>query len=214
MSKSESDLFQDERVLQHRSERTGWDRFLTDAIYYGLGQIILLTFPIFWLLYQTPFIDIEAIAAGWATLVALVIGIGFGRGGRLPINTSWPSLTNGMLGSADGYRTYLSRAVYLSTTFMLGAYIGAYAAIWSGSLFVAPIVGGSIGLIAILMLPTLLHENSSIAVARIGYNIVGLGVGIIGSSPFDIGVGDPTVGVVLLAVAICIYLDATYILGT
>ncbi|WP_138005981.1 hypothetical protein [Halalkalirubrum salinum] len=212
-------VFDDDRVGREREELTGWDRVLTDTIYYGLGGVLLLTFPAQWLVFQTPTIDLEATAAVWGALVATILGIGFARGGHLEAIGEWPSLSGRALGSVGGYCSILTRGVYLCSTFLIAAYGGAVVAIAVASVIggvnasgLAAIVGVCVGAIAVAALPTVLENTHRLAPVRIGYHAFAIITTLQYARPFDFSTGDPAAALFAIGLVAAATVDAVWLL--
>ena len=212
-------VFDDDRVGREREELTGWDRILTDTIYYGLGGVLLLTFPALWLVFQTPAIDLEATAAVWGALVATILVIGFARGGHLEAIGEWPSLSGRVLASVGGYRSVLTRGVYLCSTFLIAAYGGAIIALAVAPVVagvnasgLAAIVGVCVGAIAIAALPTVLDDSHRLAPIRVGYHASALAATVQYARPFDFGIGDPAAALFAIGLLAAATVDAVWLL--
>lgn len=180
----------------HGSERrrlrtdTGWSEDLIDAIvFYGLGQVLLLTGLMLWYLFQSPVRRGDVVLGTIVALIGLPLGIGLRRYDVIETGTEWPKIDDATLGTGDGYRMYLARGVFLSAIVGIAAYSAAAVGIvTSGTLVptavaLASVVGG------VLLYPDISGLDRRSCGVRTGLYAIALAGGFYFGAPFVSDVG-------------------------
>ncbi|XVH33547.1 hypothetical protein ACNS7O_18015 (plasmid) [Haloferacaceae archaeon DSL9] len=199
----------DDRELRPRKKLTGVDRFLTDTIYYGLGQVLLLCAPALWVVFQTPGVGNEATAAASISLLTVPLCIGVFRSDRTPL-ANWPKLTNAKLGTGRGYPVFLTRLVYLSCTILLATYAATLLQLATGSLAAGGLAAVTFSAASLVLLPSLSRTSRRARRFRFGFYIGSLAVAAVGSSAYHPRVGDPIATLVVVGLLALAVLDVRY----
>lgn len=195
----------DERATRSREEQTGLDRWLTDTIYYGLGQLALFCAPMIWMIGLSPFYTGMFALGLIVSLITIPIFIGLFRGGYVAVGREWPVLTNTNLGTARGYREYLTRSVYLACTLALAAYGSAGLSLIAGESVTVSILGSAaISGAGIALLPYLSARSIRMRVARAGYYSVALIIIGIGAAPTFVAVAPERAVIVVIYVILAV----------
>lgn len=180
----------EERATRPRRESSGFDRLLT-GVFYGVGQLIVLCWPMLWLVFLTPEIGAEVKAAALVA-VAVVSGlVGALRSGLLSVGRPWPTLTGAMLSVGTGYSEYLTRSIYLSCTLGLATYVGAFAQLATGSALATVPVAAVVSAAAVAAFPYVRGDAIALRAARLGYYAaalaaVSLGISGLGAAVWEI----------------------------
>lgn len=196
----------DERTIKPRRELQGADRWLTDVLYYGLWQLMVLGWPMVYLIYQSPVNYVTAKTAAITSVVTIPVCIGLFRGGHLTVGRPWPAITNAKLGTGSGYRAYLTRSVYLSCTLGLATYAGVFLGVATGSAAVTIVIAAAVSTVGIAGFPLLSKRAIRVRIVRLGYYALGLAVVGIGALPLDLRVGDPILGPALFVLLLVLAL--------
>ncbi len=174
---------------------------LVDYIQGGLAQVAFLAAPALWVGAVTPASTVEiATAAMSALLVTSVLLTAF-RGGHLPTARPWPVLTNRRLGTT-GWRAFLTRSVYLSSTLLAVTYGGVLAQAAGGSPLANVLVAGAGTVVALVALPVLSAATPRARAGRFGYCLLGSVLAV--AIPVRAGAGLDPSGVVSLGVILAL----------
>lgn len=160
-----------EALSDHEST---YDVFV-DFIQGGLAQVAFLGAPALWIAAMIPTYTVEVATAAMVTLVWLSLSLTALRGGHLSVGRPWPVLTNRRFGTT-GWRAFLTRVVYLSTTLLYVVSAGVLAQALTGSFLAnaaVALVGSSV---ALSLLPVLSTDQPGYRLARFGYCLFGVGV--------------------------------------
>jgi hypothetical protein len=196
------------------NRRGGLDAWLDAAIYYGLGQHLLLALPALWIVFQATRTPVAVSTSAIVALSAACLTIAAFRLGRLSVGAPWHRVEDNELGLGPdaGYGFLARRAAYLNATLGLATFLGAAADAGGAGVVGSIVVAGGIALGAILALPKLRNaRDSRSVVVRGGYYAVALSVMAFYGQVLDLSVGAPTAvfafGLVCLYVAIDVGAD-------
>lgn len=144
-----------------------------DFIQGGLAQVAFLSAPALWIVAQTPIYIVEIAAAAMTALFVVSLLLTAFRGGHLPAGRPWPVLTNRRLGTS-GWRVFLTRSVYLSSTLLLVVFGGVLAQAASDSSIANVLVVTAASVVALVALPFLCDSSPRARTARFAYCVLGV----------------------------------------
>lgn len=171
----------EERAARVRREPGAYDRLLS-GLFYAIGQLILLCWPVLWLVFLTPEIGAEVEAAALVAVAVASAFVGALRSGLLSIGRPWPALTGAMLSVGTGYGEYLTRSVYLSCTLGFATYAGAFAQLATGHALATVPVAAVVSAGGVAAFPYLTGDALATRAVRLGYYAVALGLVFVGIS--------------------------------
>ena len=165
------------------------EHVIDSIVFYGLGQVLVLTPLWLWHVYQSPFRRGDVVLGAIVALVCLPAGIGLRRQRAAVGTTPWPNIDDVTLGIGDGYRRYLARGVLLSAIIGVAVY-GAAAVGTVTTTMVAPaaIAVASVA-VGVQFFPTLVGLERRSRGLRAGLYAVALAGGFYFGAPFTAGVG-------------------------
>ncbi|MDL5362426.1 hypothetical protein [Halalkalicoccus sp. NIPERK01] len=147
--------------------------FFVDLIRGGLAQVAFLGAPALWIVAGTPVYTVEIATAAGSALVVLGLLITTFRGGHFSVGRPWPVLTNRRLGTT-GWRAFLTRSVYLSSTLLVVVFGGVLAQAAGGSSLANVLVAGALSVAALVALPYLSASTPRARIGRFCYCVLGL----------------------------------------
>lgn len=167
----------DRRTGDALHEHEAFYDLFVDFIQGGLAQFAFLSAPALWFVAATPVYTVEVATAAGSTLVLVPFLLTMARGGHLPLDRSWPVLTNRRLGTT-GWRAFLTRSVYLSSTLLLATVGGVLAQVVSGAPLANVLVAGTLSAAALAALPSLSGSSRRVRIARFSYCVLGIAAAI------------------------------------
>lgn len=187
MSSPHDPLGSEHRRLRGESDRR--ERAIDAIVYYGLGQVLLLSPLMLWHVFQSPFRRGDVVIGAIAALTCLPVAIGVRRRGTLGGEREWPRIDDVTLGVGGGFRTYLGRGVFLSAVVGIAAYGAAIVGLFTAGLLprLAVAVGSVVCCVA--WYPAICGTDLRERRARFGLYALALAGGFYFGAPFFPGAG-------------------------
>ncbi|QFU83294.1 hypothetical protein [Natronorubrum aibiense] len=175
------------RRLRSTADRR--EHVIDSVVFYGLGQVLVLTTLWLWYVYQSPFRRGDVVLGTIVALSCLPLGIGLRRQRAAVGTVSWPKIDDVTLGIGDGYRRCLARGVLLSA--IIG--IAAYGAAAVGTVTTTALAPAAVALASVVagvrVFPELVGLKRRARGRRIALYAIALAGGFYFGAPFASGVG-------------------------
>lgn len=156
-----------------------------DFIQGGLAQVAFLSAPALWVVATVPEYTTEVATAATVSILWLSLSLTALRGGHVSVGRPWPTLTNRRFGTT-GWRAFLTRTIYLSSTILLVVSAGVLAQLLVGSYLANVAVAIVLSSGALALLPVVSTVEPGVRVARFGYCLGGVcvaGGGVLAATP-------------------------------
>lgn len=164
----------DRRTGETAHDHRSFYDFFVDLIRGGLGQTALLTLPALWILASTPVYTVEVATGAVVSIVTLSLLLALFRGGHLESGRQWPVLSGRTLSTNAGWRSVLTRSIYLSSTLSLAAYGGVLVEAATGLPPLNALVALALSALGLALLPSLSADSRPVRLRRFGYCLLGL----------------------------------------